>query len=337
MGTRFEIALAGDDPVALRAAGEAALAEIEDRHRRWSAFSASSMVTRINREAGERAVAVDRETLDLLLLAHDVWDASGGAFDITVGPLMRRLGFRDGQMMASADASAVVEGPPVVGMDRVVVDERTSTVWFVDGADARGHAIEIDLGAIAKGWALDVAADVLRDAGVTCALLHGGTSTVIAIGAPPEAEGWAIKVRPPHGQHSDDPADAPVVHLRDAALAVSAPHGRTISRGDVTLGHVIDPRTGQPTTGACCAAVIADRAAVADAWSTALLVLAGRPATIPASATSAICSPDGTWSIDGPHAVPMQRSRSMSAHTNSQLRSSRPITIESTSARKSIA
>ncbi|HYD02310.1 MAG TPA: FAD:protein FMN transferase, partial [Phycisphaerales bacterium] len=115
--------------------------------------------------------------------------------------------------------------------------------------------VALDFGAIGKGWALDRAARVLREHGVTRALLHGGTSSVVTLGGP-----WRVAL--------DDRA---AVDLTDASLGVSAPAGRTIGRGADVRGHILDPRTGRSAT-TLGAAVSGPSAAVCDAWSTALVV-----------------------------------------------------------------
>ena len=207
MGTRFEMALSGASSTALRAAGEAALDTVRELHQLWSAFDPGSLLTRVNRLAAGRPVSVDGETFAILLLARELWEATDGRFDPTIGEKMRVGGFR-----GDRHRSAEVVGTP--GMEAVELQEESSTVWF------RDPQIELDLGAIAKGVALDRAAVSLRESEVPCALLHGGTSSVIAIGAPPDSEGWPIAL--------DDEGDLPRVHLRDAALAVSAGWGRVV-------------------------------------------------------------------------------------------------------------
>jgi thiamine biosynthesis lipoprotein len=127
----------------------------------------------------------------------------------------------------------------------------------------------IDLGAIGKGHAVDCAAETLREAGVTSALLHGGTSTVYGLGAPPGADGWKIAIAPA----PDQPPRQMAVVLRDHALSVSAVWGRCFDAGGKRFGHVIDPRTGWPVNNAVQAAVVLPSATETDALSTALLVL----------------------------------------------------------------
>ena len=274
MATRFELVLDGPDAVALRAAGEEALEIIAEFDQRLSLFNKQSMLSFINTTAANRPVVLDDDLLELLTLCHQVHAQSHGAFDVTVGPLMRSLGFHD---------RPGPDGP--IGSEHVLLDPANRTIRF----DRQG--IEIDLGAIAKGAALDAAASILKECGIERALIHGGTSTAIAIGSPPDLPGWRIKI-----------ADGPTVMLRDAAVSVSAPHGRMIQTEQGTVGHVLDPRLGQSAVGATAAVVIGPTAALADAWSTALLVLKAPPDSIPDSLTTCINlgekgAPD--WSVHG--------------------------------------
>jgi len=259
MGTRFEAALSGASPADLRSAGEVAFQEILELHARWSAFDPGSLLTRVNRLAAGRAVPIDGETFEVLALARSLWEATDGTFDPTTGAAMRTHGFRpsrpDPDPGVSARASA---DAPLPGMGAVELDPGAGTVRFLD------PRVELDLGALAKGVALDRAGESLRESGVPCALIHGGTSGVLAIGTPPDSDGWPIAL--------DREGRIPSVRLRDAALGVSAGHGRGAAIGGG--GHVLDPRTGRPGSVDRFAAVVGDSAAVADAWATAWVVRA---------------------------------------------------------------
>ncbi len=254
MGTRFELFILGQDEPQLRAAGEAALEEILTLHRRLSAFERSSELARVNREAGRGWSAISADMIDLLDLCARAHELSAGAFDPTVGPLMEAWGFRGG----TPDVSAARTARERVGMDKVELDRERGRVRF------NHPQMQLDLGGVAKGFALDRAAETLRDGGVESALLHGGTSSAIAIGSPANEAGWRVRIGVQTG--------GPVVVLRDAALGVSAPHGRMIEHEGRQLGHVIDPRTGEPARGAASAFVVGTSGAMCDALSTALLV-----------------------------------------------------------------
>lgn len=257
MGTRFELVLAGGDPVLLRAAGEEAVRLIEEADQRLSLFRRDSLLAHINRTAHTSAVRLDLDTFDLLAVADEVARATSGAFDPSVAPLLRALGLHSESstvpLLQPEDARALVGW-----CGAVTLDPSTHTVRF------GRPGIALDLGGIAKGHALDLAAEALRENGVERALLHGGTSTVVALGSPPGESAWRVTIGP--GE------DAPIADLADTCLSVSAPAGRMARRGDRDLHHLIDPRTGTSSEGARLAAVIAPSACVADAWSTALLV-----------------------------------------------------------------
>ncbi len=273
MGTRFEAVLVGDDPAPLRAAGEAALDVVLDWDRRLSFFHPGSTLSCINAHAAERDVTIDGELYELLCAARSVWQDSGGAFDITVAPLMKAWGLRGG-VASAAEARSARE---LVGMHMVEISPSEGK----GGLPAAGPSIRfaragmsIDLGSIAKGAALDAAAATLRECGVTCALVHGGTSSVVAIGAPPGQDAWTIAVE-------TEKDERPVVRLRDRCLSVTAPRGRTARTERGMVGHIIDPRTGVPVERRGTVAVTHPCGALCDAWSTALLVLGERPPTLP--------------------------------------------------------
>jgi thiamine biosynthesis lipoprotein len=235
----------------------------------------------------------------LLDEARRLSEATGGAFDITIAPLVRCWGFMGGAG-ALPFPDAIAEARARIGMHLVELDAGEFTVRF-----AR-EGMMLDLGAIGKGYAIERATTILREDGITSAILHGGTSTVSAIGHPPGAETWRIAIeRPPESRtgfqpvpenpvefpgaspapdseaqpstHRDKleacPALIAVVPLKDESLSVSAVWGRCFQSGDKTFGHVIDPRTGEPANAALLSAVVLPSATETDALSTALLTL----------------------------------------------------------------
>ncbi|MBK9384074.1 MAG: FAD:protein FMN transferase [Planctomycetes bacterium] len=263
MGTRFELVLVDDGsrPSAeLRAAGEQALDEIRACELRYSAFRRDSERTRVVREATQQGgTALGADFAALFALCRELCRASDGAFD---------------------------PGLPA-GL----------AAWDLDlgsrRARCRAALPALDFGAVAKGWALDHAAAALQEAGITRALLHGGTSSIVALGAPPGCAGWAIALRDP--TLGSEAAPLARVELRDLALGVSAPHGRRDAAGH---GHVLDPRDGRSAeTPLACA--LHPSAAIADAWSTALLVRASRAWAKPADADS-IAAPLAPWHGEEP-------------------------------------
>lgn len=291
MATRFEIVLHGENPAALRATGEEALDEVERLEAQLSLYRPGSEIAQLNARAARQAVRVTPELFGLLEQAQRLHAESGGTFDITVAPLVRCWGFMGGQWLAVSDrsdksdwsdvsdgsaggwhpptsapsAAAVAAARAVVGMHQVLLDSANRTVRFTN------DGVMLDLGAIGKGYAVERTAGILRDGGVTSALIHGGTSTICALGHPPDAEFWRIAVDVA-GLDCSAPA-AFTFSLKDESLSVSAASGRQFESGGRFYGHVIDPRTGQPTEAALLAAVVLASATETDALSTALLTL----------------------------------------------------------------
>lgn len=265
MATRFEIVLYGAEPLRLRAAGEEALEEIAALDRQLSLYRPESEITRINALAARGPVKVEPRLFRLLQLASTISHATGGAFDVTVAPLMRAWGLAggEGRVPSRRDLEAARDR---VGMTLVRLDETDFTVTF------EREGVEIDLGAIGKGCAIDRAVETLKENGIESALMHGGTSTIYAVGALPDGSPWRVGVRDP----SRADAQLRSVDLRDSSLSVSAPHGKSFVHEGQSYGHVIDPRTGRPAGSVALAAVWGPSATKTDALSTALLVL-GEP------------------------------------------------------------
>jgi len=277
MATRFEIVLFGESEATLRAAGEAALDEVERLEGQLSLFRETSEIAHVNARAAAGPVRVSPPVFELLRRAQDLNRETEGAFDVTVAPLMRCWGFHRGDGRVP-ETAALAHARERVGGGLVELSETDFTVRFTR------PGVMLDLGALGKGYAVDCAVEILREAGMTRALIHGGTSTAYGLGAPPGAEHWTVALpRPEFGPQLLVPGAAPGpdlpqavltrVGLRDEALSVSAIWGRSFAAGDRTYGHVMDPRVGAPVEGAVMAAVVAPSAADSDALSTALLVL----------------------------------------------------------------
>ena len=266
MATRFEIVLHGDHPASLRAAGEEALGLVEQLEAQLSLFRASSEIAYLNARAARKPVRVTPGLFALLEDAQKLSEQTGGAFDITVAPLVRCWGFMggDGRMPR---AEEVAEARAKVGMGLVQLNRADFTVRF-----AR-EGIMLDLGAIGKGYAVERAAEVLREAGVTSALIHGGTSTVQALGPPPGEAFWKIAIETPSPAPAASPTLLATVPLKEEAMSVSGVWGNSFQVGGRTFGHIIDPRTGEPAIGMVLAAVVLPSATETDALSTALLTV----------------------------------------------------------------
>ena len=256
MACRFEVLLPAAAAADVAAARQA-LEHADRLEQAWSVFRDDSHLSQINRTAADGPCPLDDELGALLERCDHLSEATDGAFDITATPLSRcwRLLQRDGRVPGPeeiADARART--------GRQLVEIRDRTIRF-----AR-PGVELNLGAIGKGYAVGRIAAHLRQAGVGQALVSAGDSSVEAVGAPPG--GWPIALRGQVGSAR--------LWLTGGALATSGAGEQGFEHDGVRLGHVLDPRTGWPASGVSRVTVAAPDAADADALATAFFV--GGPA-----------------------------------------------------------
>ena len=267
MATHFEILLPYGQPAALDAAQDA-LDLIDRLEDQLTVFREKSEVCRLNRLAPLGWVPVERGLFELLQTACRLHQETDGAFDVTAGPLIKAWGFyrRQGRVPGEEELR---EALARVGMRHVRLDPARSAVRY----DRPG--VEVNFGAIGKGYALDRVKELLGgEWGVRCGLVHGGSSSVLSLGVPPDdPRGWEVAVK-----HPWEPGRTlAVVRLRGGALGTSAATYQHFEYNKRRLGHILDPRTGRPAEGVASATVLAPTAAEADALSTAFYTL-GVPA-----------------------------------------------------------
>jgi thiamine biosynthesis lipoprotein len=262
MGCSYGIVAYGRDAEALPRAVEAALDEVDRIDRLMSHYKPDSPLSRLNREAAAGPVGVDPELLAFIAEALRYGRDSQGAFDITVGPLMKTWGFfrGEGRLPSSGELEAL-RGR--IGYQHVHVDQGDGTIRF----DQPG--VELDLGGIAKGYAVDRAIGVLRRAGITTAFVSAGGSTVYGLGAPPGETGWEVRLQ--------DPLDARrvalVARIRDRAFSVAGTSEKFFEVDGVRYSHIMDPRTLRPVQGVLTVAVSTDTGTAGDAMDDVLFVL----------------------------------------------------------------
>ncbi len=220
-----------------------------------------SDVARINRDAGHETVVVHPEIGRVLTCAQQVTHDSGGAFDITVEPLVRLWGFLGGKPHVP-EASAITAALARVGPDKIHFSPDTGTIRF-----ARDD-VRIDLGGIAKGYGIDQVAGLLRHAGTTDALIDL-SGNMVALGNAAGHTGWTVGVRDPAGKN---PYIARI-HLYNEAIATSGDYEQFVDANGKRFGHILDPRTGWSAHGLASVTVVSAQGMLCDAWATALFVL----------------------------------------------------------------
>ncbi len=260
MGCAYAIVVYGEDPGALPGISEAALDEVDRIDRLMSHYKPESPLSRLNRQAGHGPVSVEPELFQLIAEALRYSRESDGAFDITVGPLMKAWGFFRGEgRVPGARELADVRGR--VGYSHVVLDAPAGTIGLAPG-------VELDLGGIAKGYAVDRATAILKNRSVAAALVSAGGSTIFGLGAPPGRKAWQVEVQDP----IDPRKVAFSVLLKDRALSVSGSSEKSFVRDGVTYSHIMDPRTGKPVQGVLSVAVLAETGTAGDALDNVFFV-----------------------------------------------------------------
>lgn len=262
MGTVFTVVAYGREGEHLSEVVREVFEEIDRLDAQMSDYNPASEISAINREAARRPVVVEPKLFRLIQGSLRLSEESDGAFDITVGPLIKEWGFFRGKgRVPSADELAAVMKR--VGYRHVKLDPAWREIRF----DSEG--IGLDLGAIAKGYALDRAAEILRSNCVTSALVSSGSSSLYALGSPPGETGWKVSIRDPY----DKQKAADVVRLKNYSLSVSGNYEKFFKLGGRTYSHIFDPKLGRPVENILSTAVLAPTGEQSDALSTSLYVL----------------------------------------------------------------
>jgi len=270
MGTFFEVALAGEEESYAGQAAQAAFKEIDRLENIFSRFNLTSEICQMNRLRRGESRIIGLETYECLTIAERIRQETNGAFDINVRGQIhisdRKLAPRSefsGTRPVTQNCSDSTRYPDLAPLPLYLVrSEDGFEARLEEPRDGVRISLDLDLGGIGKGYALDKALAVLAEWSITNALIHGGTSTAIAIGSPsPPSFGWAVGV----GGGWPCP-DAP----REIQLSGRALSG---SGTEVKGQHILDPGTGGPAKGHVAAWVSHPSAAVADALSTAFMVM----------------------------------------------------------------
>jgi FAD:protein FMN transferase len=257
MGSTFSVVLYGSNKDELGRAAEAAFDEAHRVDRLLSNYRPDSEWSEVNRTAGLRPVKLSAELFQLLSDCMKYSRQSDGAFDITVGPLIKVWGFYKGEGALPRPAD-VTDALTRVGYRHVRLDPTARTIHF----DRPG--VDLDPGGIGKGYAVDRMVGILKRHRVRIALVSASGSSIYGMGAPPtEPAGWAITIRAPN--HPD--TSAATVFLKDMSLSTSGSSEKFFWAEGRTYAHIIDPRTGYPAQGTASVSVMAPHTIDSEAWA----------------------------------------------------------------------
>jgi thiamine biosynthesis lipoprotein len=257
MGSTYSIALYGYDRVRMEAAADAAFDEVRRLDELLSNYQPGSQWSEVNRDAATRPVQVSPELFALLSACVEYSRESEGAFDITVGPLMKVWGFYkgSGHLPHKPEIAAALAR---VGYRHVRLDPAARTVRF----DRPG--VEMDPGGVGKGYAVDRMVEILRQNGIRTALVAGSGSSIFGMGSPPdEPRGWPVKIKDPW----DNRKTLAEVWLKDSSMSTSGSYEKFFRAEGKVYAHIMDPRTGYPAQGSVSVSVIAPRTVDSEVWA----------------------------------------------------------------------
>jgi len=266
MGSTYSIALYGADRVKMEAAIDAAFDEVRRLDDLLSNYLPGSQWSEVNRNAAVKPVKVSPELFQLLSECVEYSRESEGAFDITVGPLMKVWGFYKGtgHLPHKPEIAAALAK---VGYRHIVLDKAAQTVRF----DRPG--VEMDPGGIGKGYAVDRMVEVLKKNGFRTALIAGSGSSIYGMGAPPdEPRGWPVKIK----DAWDNRKTQAEVFLKDSSMSTSGSYEKFFRAEGKTYAHIMDPRTGYPAQGSVSVSVISPRTIDSEVWAKPYFIN-GRP------------------------------------------------------------
>jgi len=270
MGTDARLKVVGAPRWGSRRIIELAARPLHEVDRAMSSYAPHSDVTRLNGHGGSRLVELSAPTLEVMREAVRFARLTGGAFDVTYAPLQTL--WKEAETRGSVPAQEEIDAAlRAVGSDGLIF-EATTVRFGVEG-------MKVDLGGIAKGYAIDLAAEELARQGVSGAVVEVGGDLRL-VGRPEDGEKWRVLVQDPPLRGSADRSSSqapalPVIYLRlaDVAVATSGDYARFFRFGERRYSHIIDPRTGWPVSSVPSVTVVAPDAMTADALATAVSVL----------------------------------------------------------------
>ena len=261
MGSRFEITVVAHDSSEAGKYIQLAVDEITRIEKLISSWDPDSQTSEINRNAGIRAVHVDRELFDLIRRSIAISTLTDGAFDITYASMDKVWRF-DGSMTEMPSSEIIKNSVARVGYKNIVLNQDSSSVFLAL------EDMKIGFGAIGKGYAADRAKELLMKEGVIAGIINA-SGDMNTWGKQPNGQDWKVAITNP----LDKNKAFALLPIRNGAVVTSGNYEKYVLLGGKRFTHIIDPRTGYPSTGIISTTVFAPKAELADALATSVFVL----------------------------------------------------------------
>lgn len=262
MGNRFEFTVLADDEKQGQNAIDLAVKEVMRIEELLSTFKDTSETNQINQNAGLFPIKVSRETIDLIERSNKISEVTQGAFDITYGSLDKSLWNFDVNMTALPDPKLAFKSVHLINYKNVIVDKEESTVML------RNPGMRIGFGGIGKGYAADMARNVLQTEGIKSGIVNAA-GDLITWGKQFNEKPWTVGIADPN--QKTQPFSA--LNISDMAIATSGNYEKFANINGKKYSHTIDPKTGMPVHGIKSVSVICPSAELADALATPVTVM----------------------------------------------------------------
>lgn len=261
MGSRFEITVVANDSIQANKYIDTAVAEISRIEKLISSWDDNSQTSKINRNAGFKPVKVDKELFDLIERAISISKLTDGAFDISYASMDRIWKF-DGSMTKMPSKEEITASVEKVGYQNIVLDKKNSTVFL------KLEGMKIGFGAIGKGYAADSAKKLLISKNVSSGIINA-SGDMNTWGKQPNGNEWKVAITNPMNKNKVF-ALLPIIN---GAVVTSGNYEKYVNFNGKRYTHIIDPRTGYPSTGIISVTVFAPKAELADALATSVFVM----------------------------------------------------------------
>lgn len=261
MGSRFDITVVADDSLSAHSYIDIAVGEISRIEELISSWDPNSQTSIINAQAGIAPVKVDKELFDLIERSMTISKLTDGAFDISYASMDRIWKF-NGSMTEKPSEVEIKESVSLVGYQHIQLDKNVSTVFLTKSG------MKIGFGGIGKGYAADKAKAMLKEHGVEAGIINA-SGDMITWGKQPNHEDWKVAITNPLNKS----ASYALLPIYERSIVTSGDYEKFVQFNDIRYSHIIDPRTGIPSTGLISVSVLAPKAELADALATSVFVM----------------------------------------------------------------
>lgn len=261
MGSRFDVTVVAKDSNEGNKYIDTAVAEITRIEKLISSWDANSQTSDINRNAGIKPVTVDSELFELMERAIGISKLTDGAFDISYASMDRIWKF-DGSMTVMPSEEEITTSVSKVGYQNIILDKENSTIFL------KLEGMKIGFGAIGKGYAADKAKDLLISKGVPSGIINA-SGDMNTWGKQPDGSEWKVAITNP----MDKNKVFALLPINNGAVVTSGNYEKFVNFNGKRYTHIIDPRTGYPSSGIISVTVFAPKAELADALATSVFVM----------------------------------------------------------------